>query len=171
MLAWHHRVHGLRVAVLRYCNAAGGTSTRWERHAPETHLLPLVLAVAAGRRPSIHVLGADYPTADGTAVRDDVHVADLADAHVRAVERLDDLGAVTCNLGNGAGFSVQQVIAAARHVTGQAIPAQAAPRRAGDPAVLVASADRARDVLGWVPTRSRLEEMVRDAWHHVEERD
>ena len=164
MLAWHHRIHGLRTAALRYFNAAGSDGVRGERHDPETHLIPLVLQVATGDRAAISVFGTDYPTPDGTAVRDYVHVADLADAHVRAVERLDDLGTLTCNLGNGAGFSVREVIAAARRVTGHDIPSEDAPRRAGDPAALVASSDRARDLLGWEPTRTDLDRIVADAW-------
>lgn len=164
MLAWHHRIHGLRTAALRYFNAAGSDGVRGERHDPETHLIPLVLQVATGERDTISVFGTDYPTPDGTAVRDYIHVADLADAHVRAVERLDDLGTLTCNLGNGAGFSVREVIEAARRVTGHDIPAEDAPRRAGDPAALVASSDRARDLLGWRPTHTDLDHIVADAW-------
>ena len=167
MLAWHHRVHGLRYAALRYFNAAGATSGRGERHDPETHLIPLVLQVAEGRRDHIAIFGTDYPTPDGTAVRDYVHVADLADAHVRAVERLDDHGTLTCNLGNGVGFSVREVIASARRVTGHPIPAEEAARRPGDPAVLVASSDRARDLLGWTPRRAELDDMVGDAWAYL----
>ncbi len=163
MLAWHHRLHGLRTASLRYFNAAGATPERGERHDPETHLIPLVLQVAAGHRERISIFGTDYPTPDGTAVRDYVHVADLADAHVRAVERLDDHGTLTCNLGNGAGFSVQEVIDAARQVTGHPIPAEESPRRAGDPATLVASSAAARELLGWEPQHD-LRRMVADAW-------
>ena len=164
MLAWHHRIHGLRTASLRYFNAAGATPGRPERHHPETHLVPLVLEVAGGRRERVAIFGTDYPTPDGTAVRDYVHVADLADAHVRAVEQLDEHGSLTVNLGNGAGFSVREVIEAARTVTGHPIPADEAPRRAGDPAVLVASSQRARELLGWAPTRRELAGIVADAW-------
>lgn len=164
MLAWHHRIHGLKVAALRYFNAAGAVPGRGERHEPETHLIPLVLQVAQGRRDHITVFGSDYATADGTCVRDYIHVDDLADAHVRAVERLDEHGSVTCNLGNGRGFSVREVIAAARRVTGHAIPAEDAPRRAGDPAFLVASSDRARQLLGWSPCHDDLDGIVADAW-------
>jgi UDP-glucose 4-epimerase len=163
MLAWHHQVHGLKVAALRYFNAAGAAGPP-ERHHPETHLIPLVLRVAAGQRTHIDVYGTDYPTADGTAVRDYVHVRDLADAHVRALERIDELGTVTCNLGNGKGSSVREVIEAARRVTGQPIPARESPRRQGDPAVLVASAERASALLGWSPQRHDLDLMVADAW-------
>ena len=166
MLAWFHRIHGTRVAALRYFNAAGATRGLAERHDPETHLIPLLLQVAAGERPQIAIFGTDYPTPDGTAVRDYVHVADLADAHVRAVERLDDHGTLTCNLGNGSGFSVQEVVEVARRVTGHPIPAVAAPRRDGDPAELVASSQRARDLLGWQPQHTDLEGIVADAWTH-----
>ena len=166
MLAWHHRLHGLRTAALRYFNAAGATAGRPERHDPESHLIPLVLEVAAGHRDSIEVFGTDYPTPDGTAVRDYVHVADLADAHVRAVEQIDDHGALTLNLGSGTGFSVRQVIAAARRVTGHPIPVHEAPRRSGDPASLVASSERARAVLGWRPQHTDLDGLVSDAWRH-----
>lgn len=164
MLDWHHRIHGLRTGVLRYFNAAGATPGRPERHDPETHLIPLALQVAEGRRDQLAIFGDDYATPDGTCVRDYVHVADLADGHVRAVERLDDLGALTCNLGNGTGFSVRQVIEAARTVTGHPIPTVDAPRRAGDPAALVAAADRARALLDWTPQRPALEDIVADAW-------
>jgi UDP-glucose 4-epimerase len=164
MLAWHHRLHGMRTAALRYFNAAGAVPGHAERHDPETHLIPLVLQVAEGARDHITLFGTDYPTPDGTPVRDYVHVADLADAHVRALERLDELGTLTCNLGIGRGFSVREVVEAARRVTGHAIPAVDAPRREGDPAQLVASADRARDQLGWEPVHTDLDRIVGDAW-------
>jgi UDP-glucose 4-epimerase len=164
MLAWHQRIHGLGVASLRYFNAAGATPERGERHDPETHLIPLVLQVALGQRERIAIYGTDYPTPDGTAVRDYVHVVDLADAHVRALTALDDGGFVVCNLGNGAGFSVREVVETARQVTGHPIPADEAPRREGDPAVLVASSARARDLLGWRPQHPELETIVADAW-------
>ena len=164
MLAWHHRIHGLSFAALRYFNAAGAVPGRGERHDPETHLIPLVLQVAEGRRDHITLFGTDYPTEDGTAVRDYIHVADLADAHVRAVEQLDTHGTITCNLGNGRGFSVREVVEAARRVTGHPIPAEEAPRRPGDPAVLVASSERARALLGWRPQAPDLDRIVADAW-------
>lgn len=166
MLAWHHRIHGLRTAALRYFNAAGASPDRAERHDPETHLIPLVLQAAEARRPFVEVYGTDYPTRDGTAVRDYVHVLDLADAHVRAVEQLDTHGTITCNLGNGKGFTVREVIEAARRVTGRPIPAREAPRRDGDPAVLVASAGRAAEILGWRPRLTELDTMVADAWRY-----
>ena len=164
MLDWLHRVHGLRTAALRYFNAAGATPGRPERHDPETHLIPLVLQVAAGQRDHIAVFGTDYPTPDGTAVRDYIHVADLADAHVRALEALGEHGQLTCNLGNGTGFSVREVVEVARSVTGQPIPAVEALRRDGDPARLVASSDRARELLGWEPRHPDLDRIVADAW-------
>lgn len=164
MLAWHHQVHGTRFAALRYFNAAGATETHRERHDPETHLVPLVLRVATGRRDDIAIFGTDYPTPDGTAVRDYVHVADLADAHVRALDAVDVHGSLTVNLGNGAGFSVREVVEAARRVTGHPIPAREAPRRSGDPATLVASADRARELLGWEPSHRDLDDIVASAW-------
>jgi UDP-glucose 4-epimerase len=164
MLAWHHRLHGLRTAALRYFNAAGATPGRGERHDPETHLIPLVLQVAAGQRDHISVFGTDYPTPDGTAVRDYVHVADLADAHVLALEALAERGQLTCNLGNGDGFSVREVIETARRVTGHAIPAVDAARRDGDPASLVAASRRAQELLGWQPRHRDLDRIVADAW-------
>jgi UDP-glucose 4-epimerase len=164
MLDWHHRIHGTRTAALRYFNAAGAMPGRPERHDPETHLIPLVLQVAAGRREVIRVFGTDYPTGDGTAVRDYVHVVDLAAAHVRALERLDTLGRCTVNLGSGRGFSVYEVVEAGRRVTGHPIPAVDEARRPGDPARLVASAARARDQLGWSPTFTDLDRIVADAW-------
>jgi UDP-glucose 4-epimerase len=126
--------------------------------------IPLVLQVALGQRPSISIFGDDYPTPDGTAVRDYIHVLDLADAHVRALEALDEHGHLVCNLGNGHGYSVNEVVEAARRVTGHEIPAEPAPRRSGDPARLVASSQRARDLLGWTPERPALDDIVRDAW-------
>jgi UDP-glucose 4-epimerase len=164
MLRWHARLHGLRTASLRYFNAAGAAGPRGERHDPETHLIPLVLQVAEGRRDDVAVFGTDYPTPDGTAVRDYVHVRDLADAHVRALEALDHHATLTCNLGNGTGASVREVVEAARRVTGHPIPVREAPRRDGDPAALVASSERARDLLGWTPRRPDLDTIVGDAW-------
>ncbi len=171
MLAWHRRLHGLRTARLRYFNAAGATPGRPERHDPETHLIPLVLQVAAGTRDHVAILGDDYPTRDGTAVRDYVHVADLADAHVAALTALDDHDDVVVNLGSGTGFSVQEVVDAARQVTGHPVPAVVAPRRDGDPATLVASAARARDLLGWEPRRSDLDRLLADAWRELRDAD
>lgn len=165
-LTWHARSHGLRFAALRYFNAAGATPNRPELHSPETHLIPIVLEVAEGRRDAVRIFGDDYPTPDGTAVRDYVHVADLAAAHVIALERLDELGTLTCNLGSGTGFSVSEVIETARRVTGHAIPAENAPRRAGDPAMLVASSILAREQLDWHPAHTDLDTIIADAWQY-----
>jgi UDP-glucose 4-epimerase len=164
MLDWLHELRGLKIAVLRYFNAAGATPGRPERHNPETHLIPIVLQVARGEREAVALFGTDYPTTDGTAIRDYVHVQDLADAHVAAVERLDEHTRLVCNLGSGVGASVRQIISAAREVTGHPIPVVDEGRRTGDPAVLVASNDRAKALLGWVPSRSDVLGMVHDAW-------
>jgi UDP-glucose 4-epimerase len=164
MLAWFHQIHGLRYASLRYFNAAGAAGELGEDHRPESHLIPLVLQVAQGSRPSISIYGADYDTPDGTCVRDYIHVEDLASAHVLALEALGSREQLIYNLGNGRGFSVRQVVEVARRVTGHAIPAQAAPRRPGDPAVLVASSERIRRELGWQPRYPELEQIVASAW-------
>lgn len=163
-LEWLARLRGLRSASLRYFNASGATPERGEDHNPETHLIPIVLQVAAGRRENVSIFGTDYPTKDGTCVRDYIHVSDLADAHVSALHALADHDRLVCNLGNGTGFTVQEVIESARRVTGHPIPAVEAPRRPGDPAVLVACSDRAKDVLDWKPRYSDLDEIVGSAW-------
>ncbi|MDT0308009.1 UDP-glucose 4-epimerase GalE [Streptomyces sp. DSM 44917] len=159
--------HGLAAVSLRYFNVAGahGELGLGERHDPETHLIPLALQVAAGERPSLAVHGTDYPTPDGTCVRDYIHVDDLADAHLRALDAATPGEHLICNLGNGNGFSVREVIETARAVTGRPIPAKDGPRRPGDPAVLVASAERARERLGWRPVRTDLATIVSDAWN------
>lgn len=162
-LKWYEKAYGLRFATLRYFNACGATEGCGEDHDPETHLIPLILQVAQGKRPHIGIFGEDYPTPDGTCVRDYVHVVDLADAHVKALSILDERSG-TFNLGNGTGFSVKQVIEAARRVTGHAIPAQVQPRRAGDPAVLVASSARIRAELGWNPQYAEIDTIIADAW-------
>lgn len=167
MLEDFDRAYGLKAVCLRYFNAAGADpeGQLGERHEPETHLLPLILQAASGRRASITVYGRDYDTPDGTCVRDYVHVADLVAAHALALDYLRDGGASTAfNLGSGAGFSVQQVIDAARRVTGQDICVSEAPRRAGDPPRLVADPQRAYTVLGWRPQFASLEQIVTDAW-------
>jgi UDP-glucose 4-epimerase len=173
MIGWMHRVHGLRSATLRYFNVAGAPEgpdgvTRGEAHEPESHLIPLILDVALGRRSSIRIYGNDYPTADGTCIRDYLHVGDLADAHLLALEALETEAAAKArlifNLGNGEGFSVQQVIESARRVTGHPIPAEVHPRRPGDPAVLVASSEKAIRELGWRPKYTQLDDIVRTAW-------
>jgi UDP-glucose 4-epimerase len=165
MLAWYQRIHGLRYASLRYFNAAGGRPTRGEDHAPESHLIPLVLQVAQGKRDDIKIFGTDYDTPDGTCVRDYVHVADLASAHLLALDRLcASDGRLVYNLGNGQGFSVRQVIDVARKVTGHPIPAVEHPRRPGDPGILVASSAKIRRELGWAPRFPEIEQIVRSAW-------
>jgi UDP-glucose 4-epimerase len=173
MLGWFHRIHGLRSASLRYFNVAGapegpGGITRGEAHEPESHLIPLVLDVALGRRPSIRIYGDDYPTPDGTCIRDYIHVSDLADAHLLALNALENTPAtvnrLVFNLGNGRGFSVREVIESARRVTGHPIPAEIHPRRSGDPAALVASSEKAIRELGWKPRYTQLDEILRTAW-------
>lgn len=169
ILTWFNRVHGLRYASLRYFNVAGAAEgpkgiVRGEAHDPETHLIPLVLDVALGRRKSIKIYGEDYPTADGTCIRDYIHVSDLADAHLLALEALEKQDRLIFNLGNGRGFSVREVIEAARRVTGHPIPADIEPRRAGDPAVLVASSEKAIRELGWKPRYTDLDSILRTAW-------
>jgi len=173
MLGWFYRIHGLRSASLRYFNVAGAPEgpkgiTRGEAHEPESHLIPLVLDVALGRRPSIRIYGDDYPTPDGTCIRDYIHVSDLADAHLLALSALETTTAaqnrLIFNLGNGKGFSVREVIESARRVTGHHIPAEVHPRRPGDPAVLVASSGKAIRELGWEPRYTQLDEIVRTAW-------
>ena len=173
MLGWMHRIHGLRSASLRYFNVAGAPEgsdgvIRGEAHEPESHLIPLVLDVALGRRASIRIYGDDYPTPDGTCIRDYIHVSDLADAHLLALAALESGDArkqrLIFNLGNGQGFSVREVIESARRVTGHAIPAEVHPRRPGDPAVLVASSEKAIRQLGWKPKYTQLDDIVRTAW-------
>jgi len=164
MLDWFHRIHGFRYASLRYFNAAGATEQLGESHDPETHLIPLILRVAQGKRQSISIFGTDYPTKDGTCVRDYIHVLDLAAAHISALNVLEDQSQLICNLGNGVGFTVREVIEVARKVTGHAIPAVESPRREGDPAILIASSEKAKRELGWVPKYAALEEIVASAW-------
>lgn len=164
MLHWFERIYGLRYACLRYFNASGDTPGRGEHHDPETHLIPLVLQVALGQRSHITVFGDDYPTPDGTCVRDYVHVLDLAQAHILAMEALDRLGSRKYNLGNGNGFSVMQVIETARKITGHPIPHVIGPRRPGDPAILIASSESIRSELGWKPRYPDLESIISSAW-------
>ena len=165
MLPWLNTAHGLRFACLRYFNAAGARSPdQGEDHHPETHLIPLILKVALGRQSSISVFGSDYPTPDGTCVRDYIHVEDLARAHLLAMAALDERDMLHFNLGNGVGFSVREVIEAARAVTGHPIPCLEAPRRPGDPAILVASSARIRAELGWQPQLPRLADIIGSAW-------
>ena len=164
MLSWMYRVHGLRYASLRYFNVAGAMGGRGEAHEPESHIIPLILDVALGRRDKIRIYGEDYPTADGTCVRDYIHVEDLADAHLLAFEALASREQLIYNLGNGSGFSVRQVIEAARRVTGHPIPMEVSPRRPGDPAVLIASSEKIAQELGWKPRHTDLDEIIASAW-------
>ncbi|MEU5579782.1 UDP-glucose 4-epimerase GalE [Streptomyces huasconensis] len=164
MITGEAAAHGLAAVSLRYFNVAGAYGQFGERHDPESHLIPLVLQVAQGTREAISVYGDDYPTDDGTCVRDYIHVADLAEAHLLAVEAATPGEHLICNLGNGNGFSVRQVIETVRQVTGHPIPEVMAARRDGDPAVLVASAATAHEKLGWRPSRPDLAGIVADAW-------
>ncbi|QHS23322.1 UDP-glucose 4-epimerase GalE [Virgibacillus sp. MSP4-1] len=168
MMKWSAQAHGLKYTALRYFNVAGAHTNGLlgEDHSPETHLIPIILQVALGNRDSISIFGDDYDTPDGTCVRDYIHVTDLADAHILALENLKAGGeSGAFNLGSGQGFSVKEVIETAREVTGKEIPAEVAPRRAGDPAKLVASSDKAKKILGWNPKRESLNEMVGSAWN------
>ena len=167
--------YGFSYASLRYFNAAGATEHSGEDHDPETHLIPIVLAAARGERDAVSIFGDDYPTADGTCVRDYVHVSDLARAHVLALRALPERAAAGApgsgrvyNLGTGSGYSVQQVIAVAEEVTGRKVPTRRAPRRPGDPAVLVASPEKIRRELGWQPEKQDLRTIVADAWRWLE---
>lgn len=161
----YDRSYGLRFVALRYFNACGATERRSEHHDPETHLIPLILDAAAGERPHIAVFGDDYPTPDGTAIRDYIHVSDLSQAHLLALDHLGKGGnSEFINLGNGQGFSVLKVIEAARKVTGKEIKAIMEPRRAGDPSRLVGDATKARELLGWKPVLTSLEQIIDSAW-------
>ncbi len=164
ILSWYHRIFGLRYAALRYFNAAGGFPDRGEAHQPESHLIPIVLQVALGQREHVSIYGEDYPTPDGSCIRDYIHIADLASAHLLALEALEDRPVMVYNLGNGAGYSVREVIETARRVTEHEIPAISAPRRPGDAARLVADASRIRDELGWGPRIPSLEMIISSAW-------
>ncbi|WP_327662963.1 MULTISPECIES: UDP-glucose 4-epimerase GalE [unclassified Streptomyces] len=170
MITGEAAAHGLAAVSLRYFNVAGAYGSCGERHDPESHLIPLVLQVAQGGREAINVFGDDYPTPDGTCIRDYIHVADLAEAHLLAVDAAQPGEHLICNLGNGNGFSVREVIETVRQVTGHPIPEVVAPRRGGDPAVLVASADTARERLGWNPSRADLAGIVADAWAFAQAR-
>ena len=163
MLHWLDRICGVHFACLRYFNAAGATSTRGEDHDPELHLIPLVLQVALGKREKVSIFGDDSPTRDGTCVRDYIHVIDLAQAHILALGALEG-GSRFYNLGNGEGFTVKEVIDTAREITGRTIRADAAPRRAGDPAVLVAASNKIRKELGWAPRFPHVREIIESAW-------
>lgn len=165
LLESYETAHGFHHVALRYFNACGGAPDRGEDHKPETHLIPLILQVALGQRESIKIFGTDYPTADGTCARDYIHIEDLAAAHLLALEHLERGGtSLKVNLGNGAGYTVKEVIETVRQITGHAIPATEAPRRAGDPSALVASSRLAREVLGWKPKYPELNAIVKSAW-------
>jgi len=170
MLGWFNRIHGLRYASLRYFNVAGAMEGYGEAHEPESHLIPLVLDVALGRKKSIQVFGEDYPTRDGTCIRDYIHVRDLADAHLLALAALKTQSRLIYNLGNGQGFTVREVIESARRVTGKAIAVEARARRAGDPAVLVASSEKIQRELGWKPKFADLDKIVASAWEWQQRR-
>jgi UDP-glucose 4-epimerase len=163
-LEWYRRIHGLRFAALRYFNAAGSLPNCGEDHRPESHLIPLVLKVALGKRAEVRIFGTDYPTPDGTCIRDYVHISDLIDAHLLALQALETHDRLVFNLGNGEGYSVQQVIETARQVTGCPIRAREVERRPGDAPRLVASADRIRNELGWQPRYPELDSIIASAW-------
>lgn len=168
MFKWTSAAHGLRFVSLRYFNACGAhlSGTIGEAHKPETHLIPLILQVPGGQREYISIFGDDYDTKDGTCIRDYIHVTDLAQAHILAMDYLLDGGENNIfNLGNGTGFTVKEVIDAARQVTGHPIPAEIAPRRAGDPAQLIASSQKAKNVLGWKPKHDDLKHIIETAWN------
>ena len=173
MLRWFHQIHGLHYASLRYFNVAGAVPDYGESHEPESHLIPLILDVALGRREKIKIFGTDYPTEDGTCVRDYIHVADLADAHLLALRSLDapdHAGRRIYNIGNGQGFTVRQVISSVERVTGRTITVEECPRRPGDPAVLVASSEKIKAELGWAPRHADLDTIVADAWQWHQKR-
>ncbi|MDO4531293.1 MAG: UDP-glucose 4-epimerase GalE, partial [Bacillota bacterium] len=167
MFKWTANAHGIRYVSLRYFNACGAhvSGEIGEAHSPESHLIPLILQVPNGQREFISIFGNDYPTPDGTCIRDYIHVTDLAMAHILAVDYLEKGGASDIfNLGNGVGFSVKEVVETARKVTGHPIPAKEVARRAGDPAQLIASSEKAKTVLGWNPKQDSLEEIISTAW-------
>lgn len=161
VLSWYNRIHGLRYMALRYFNAAGASEKFGEDHRPETHLIPILLQAAAGKREKVMIFGDDYDTPDGTCIRDYIHVLDLAQAHEKA---LFAPGSGHCNLGTGAGYSVRQILEAAREVTGCKIPAEIAPRRPGDPPRLIACSDKAKSLLGWEPALEDPEAVIESAW-------
>jgi UDP-glucose 4-epimerase len=170
MLEWLNRIHGFRYASLRYFNVAGAIEGRGEAHEPESHLIPLILDVALGRRQSIKIFGQDYPTHDGTCIRDYIHVQDLARAHLLAFDALKERDRLIYNLGNGVGFTVREVIESARRVTGHPIPVVEEPRRAGDPAVLIASSEKIGKELGWIPEYAELDDIMGSAWKWHQQR-
>ena len=170
MLTWFNRIHGLHYASLRYFNVAGAIPGRGEAHEPESHLIPLILDVAMGRREKIRIYGQDYETPDGTCIRAYIHVADLAEAHLLALEALQSRDRLVYNLGNGKGFSVREVVASVKRVTGRPVPVEEMPRRAGDPAVLIASSELATRELGWKPKFAELDAIIQSAWEWHQQR-
>jgi UDP-glucose 4-epimerase len=164
VLDWYRRIHGLHFSALRYFNACGALPGRGEAHQPESHLIPLVLQVALGGSEAASIFGTDYPTPDGTCIRDYVHIADLVFAHLLALDALQTSDRLIFNVGSGNGFSVRDVIEAARRITGHPIPVRESPRRPGDPPRLVASSDKIRRDLGWHPRQVDLEDMISSAW-------
>ncbi len=164
MLRWFSKLHGLRYASLRYFNVAGAAFDYGESHEPESHLIPLILDVALGRRAQIKIFGTDYPTKDGTCVRDYIHVADLAAAHLLALHALEQQPQLVYNIGNGHGFTVREVIESVQRVTGKPIAVEECPKRPGDPAVLVASSEKIKAELGWAPEHADLDDIVASAW-------
>jgi UDP-glucose 4-epimerase len=163
-LDWYRQIHGLHFAALRYFNACGALPNRGEAHQPESHLIPLVLQVPLGKREAANIYGTDYPTPDGTCIRDYIHIADLVSAHLLALDGLEERDRLIYNLGSGTGYSVRQVIETARQVTGHPIPVNELPRRPGDSARLVASSEKIKRELGWEPEHDDLQEIVSSAW-------
>jgi UDP-glucose 4-epimerase len=170
MLRWFNQIHGLRYASLRYFNVAGAIEGYGEAHEPESHLIPLILDVALGRREKIKIFGQDYPTEDGTCVRDYIHVRDLAEAHLLALGALETQSKLIYNIGNGQGFTVREVIDSVRRVTGRPIAVEECPRREGDPAVLVASSEKIKRELGWEPKFADLDSIIASAWEWHQKR-
>ena len=168
MMKWCEQAHSIRFVSLRYFNVAGARSTGeiGEDHNPETHLIPVVLETALGKREKITIFGDDYPTKDGTCIRDYIHVEDLIDAHILALDYLKNGGQSDIfNLGSSQGFSVKEIVEMAREVTGKEIRAEIGPRRAGDPSILIASSEKAKKILGWTPSRTNIEQIIKDAWN------
>lgn len=163
-LEWYRRIHGLHFAALRYFNACGALPGGGEAHQPESHLIPLVLKVALGQKEAVNIFGSDYPTPDGTCIRDYIHITDLVSAHLLALEALGERDRLVYNLGNGDGYSVREVIETARRVTGQPIPCIESPRRLGDAPRLVASSEKIRRELGWTPRHPDLTDIITSAW-------
>ncbi|HEV2646368.1 MAG TPA: UDP-glucose 4-epimerase GalE [Acidobacteriaceae bacterium] len=170
MLRWFNLIHGFRYSSLRYFNVAGAIDGYGEAHEPESHLIPLILDVAVERRRSIKIFGQDYPTPDGTCIRDYIHVSDLADAHLLALAALEDNDRLIYNIGNGQGFTVREVIDSVRRVTGRDIPVEECPRRPGDPAILVAGSEKIKRELGWEPKFTELDSIIESAWRWHQKR-